>query len=175
VRLSVEPSELKAVDFVEKGKLLAIRGISHAAKELEQAQVADRQAKAARTLLWDEFQVTPEIAVQYVESDCAGSGILLWLEYENAVLGGSALGERGKRSETVGSEAANALIRQKSVVDEHTGDQLLPYLAVSGGKFRYNALLTGHLLTNLHIINQVLGTDIKAVGGEGAVGDVVLK
>ena len=155
VRFTVRPGKLNGIELVEAGMLRSIKGVSYAAQDLKGAQVAERQANSVVALIWNEFNVTPKIAVEYSETACPGSGIVLWLEYENSIVGASALGERGKRSEAVGKEAFEALKEQKGLaVDEHLGDQLVPYLALAGGESSYRAKLTGHLETNLKVVEQ---------------------
>ena len=82
------------------------------------------------------------------------------ISYENPViLGGDCLGERAKRAEDVGSEAARNLMREidsGSPVDKYLADQLIPFLAISGGKIRTSEV-TNHSRTNIRITGKFIG------------------
>lgn len=160
----------KNIELTEQGKLLQIKGISHASLNLEKAEVAERQAKTARTLL-AKFNAPMQIKTEYANTLSDGSGITLWakfslkdeMDFSNPIiLGSDALGERGKRAENVGKEAAEALtkeIESKAAVDFHTADNLIPFL-VFGGKIKTSEI-TNHCKTNIWICEQFLGKIFK--------------
>lgn len=162
VSVRIEPCKLKPISLLERGKIILINGISHASKNLEKANVAERQKKEAEKVLFREFEISPKIEIKYVDSVCPGSAIDLWLETENTILGADGLGERGKKSEDVGKEAAEKLLQQiksNAAIDEHAEDQLLPYMALAaeGGTSNiYVPKLTGHTRTNIWVIEQFL-------------------
>lgn len=73
------------------------------------ARTAKKELKAAgyeaRLFDIDEVQESPEQAVG------SASGLFLWAETEGGcILSGSSIGERGKRAEVVGKEAAEELV-----------------------------------------------------------------
>jgi len=62
-------------------------------------------------------------------------------------------------AEDVGKDAAQNLlfeIESKSAVDLHLADQLLPFLALSGGQIKPSKI-TPHALTNIYVIEKFLG------------------
>ncbi len=161
IRKRVKPYALDA-----RKNLLCIKGISHASMDLQQAKVAERQAHAAKMLL-NHLGCPIIIDAQYYQTLSAGSGITLYAVFgddeEEACnpirLGADALGERGKKAEVVGEEAAKKLleeIKSPAAVDIHLADNLLPYLALCGGKICTSAL-SQHTKTNMHAIGQFLG------------------
>ena len=170
IALKIVPLEEKnfpSLELTEQGKLIQIKGISHAAKLLEKAEVADRQAKAAKMLL-NKFEVPINIDVEYCDTLSAGSGITLWAVFSKdgeetdslhpIILGADSLGEKGKKSEDVGKEAAEQLIKEiesKAPVDSHTADNLIPFLAVGGGKIKVSKI-TNHTKTNIWTCEQFL-------------------
>ena len=110
-----------------------------------------------------------QIRSEYCNTLSVGSGIVLWaifskdpddLDAENPIiLGADALGERGKRSEQVGQEAAEKLMQEinsKAPVDSHMADNLIPYLALFGGEIKVSKI-TNHTLTNIYVCEQFLG------------------
>lgn len=160
-------SKLEKFDLTEKGSIQGIYGISHASNHLKDSNVADRQKKAARKPIWEEFEISPDISTEYVDAACPGSGIQLWIETENSVIGGNALGEKGKPSERVGKEAARDLIDNFSgTVDRYASDQLLPFLAASGGKIKVPEI-TNHCETNQWVMEKFL--DIKFENKESVI------
>jgi len=148
----------------KRGRLLRVKGVSLAANHLEKARVALRQAQAATNKLLAELRgVRVDIRPDYADTRSPGSGVVLWAEFEHTVLGASALGALGKRSEAVGEEAADALleeIRADGTVDRHIADQLIPVVALLGGRFRAPAM-TEHVEVNLAIVRQMLGERLR--------------
>src|SRR3989338_1258378 len=156
-------------DLTEQHHLIQIKGISHASKSLQQANVAERQAESAQKILKQKYKVPINILTEYQETLSTGSGVTLWAifsknmddidEYTPIRLGSDSLGERGKSSEDVGAEAENNLIEEiesKAPVDRHLADQILPFMALVGGKIRVSEM-TGHCTTNIFTIEQFVG------------------
>ena len=169
VELTITPKENKdlKIDNVEQGHLLHIKGISHASKDLEGAKVSERQTKSAKSLLI-KYNVPVEIQTVYSDTLSTGSGITLWaifskdkdeIDIHNPIrLGADSLGERGKRAEDVGSEAAERLIQEidsGAPIDKHTADNLIPFLAMFGGRIKVSKI-TNHTKTNIWICEQFL-------------------
>lgn len=155
VRAVIEPSTISGVDFDRCRACAgvgAITGCSHASGLLE--HVALRQCEAASARLRDhgyESNITTEIAHRRVSS--TGSGIALW--YGN--IGGSALGERGKRAEVVGGDAADQIIAELDCcvsVDHYLADQLIPYMAMAKSGSYTTRELSSHTKTNIWVSEQ---------------------
>ena len=149
----------KPFDITERGPLLQIKGISHAAEGLKRSQVAERQAKAASHFLKSAINgVKVDISTEYCSTESLGSGITLWAVFQDARLGADALGERGKRAEIVGQEAAQALLAEiepGAPVDRHLCDNLIPFMGLLGGRIR-TSTVSDHTLTNIHVTEQFL-------------------
>ena len=160
--------EAPAIDLTEQHNLIQIKGISHASLDLQKAQVAERQAKAAKLIL-NKLNCPIQIRTEYCETLSTGSGITLWaifskdpneIDINNPIrLGADALGERGKRAEEVGKEAADKLLEEvesKAPVDKHLADNLIPFLALMGSRIKVSKI-TNHTLTNIYVCEQFLG------------------
>lgn len=153
------PSKLSPLVLKNQGKIISIHGISHASYDLKKSQVAERQRQSAEVVL---KEYNPEVDIQYVSSDSPGSAVELWAVFDRTVLGGDALGERGKRSEAVGEEAASKLLQQVrsgATVDEHAEDQLIVYMALAADKGVSEITvpkLTGHTKTNIWLVEKFL-------------------
>jgi RNA 3'-phosphate cyclase len=157
-------------NLAEQGHLIHIKGISHASMDLQNAGVAERTARSAQAILARKFRVPIKISSEYQKTDSTGSGITLWAifsrkkedidEFNPIRIGSDVLGERGKKSEEVGEECANRLIshiESKTPVDAHLCDQLLPFLALIGGKIK-TSKITGHSRSNIYAIEQFMGS-----------------
>jgi len=157
---------LQPLHIPEKGKLVRIKGISIASKHLEKAQVAERQAKEAKQLLFKKFPIPMHIKTEYVDALDAGSGVQLTIETENSIFGGDALGEKGKPAEQVAKEAVTSLLHsyENGTVDIHSADMLLPYIALAGGSYKAPEI-TDHIRTNMKVIEQFLDVKFKIKNG----------
>ncbi|MET1124989.1 MAG: RNA 3'-terminal phosphate cyclase [Archaeoglobaceae archaeon] len=148
VRLSVRPSELSGKIF--ERKMGDVTGISHC--QNLPPHVAERQARAAVEFL-AERGVEAKIDVEVRSGISTGSGITIWSGYK----GGNALGEKGKRAEVVGEEAAREFYGEYSseaAVDRHLGDQLMTFAAIAKGKTEYTTTsVTLHQISNAYVIN----------------------
>jgi RNA 3'-terminal phosphate cyclase (GTP) len=98
-----------------------------------------------------------------------GSGVVLWaifskdrdeIDVFNPIrIGADSLGEKGKKSEVVGTEAALGLVEEigfKAPVDQYLADNLIPWLGLFGGKMKVSKV-TNHTLSNIYVVEKFLG------------------
>ncbi len=164
-RWSPEP-----IEMVDRGSLNGIKVISVASSSLR--GVADRQVEGSKKILEKLGRVTAEC--EYPESVCPGSGIVVAGDYENSALGSDALGEPGKRAEIVGREAAEKFLKfheSGAALDRHAADQIIPFLALSGGRVSV-AEITNHCLTNIWVTEKFLGAKFEVTGERGRPGEI---
>ena len=169
VDIKIKPNVEKAsgIDLMDQGSLIQVKGVSHASLDLQKAEVAERQARSAKLML-NKLNCPIQIRAEYSDTLSTCSGIVLWaifskdIEEISAVnpirLGGDALGEKGRRAEDVGKEAAEKLLKEiesKAPVDSHLADNLIPFLALFGGKINVSKI-TNHTLTNIYVCEQFL-------------------
>jgi len=151
----------------------AVKGVSHSCGL--PAHVVARQARAATHVLKDAGYAAAILTEPEERGTwTTGSGITLWAGYKS----GSALGERGKRAELVGEEAARSILielQAPSTVDVHLADQLVPYLALATGTSELRVReMTKHLETNLYITQQFLEVNFTVENEETAEGAVLV-
>jgi RNA 3'-phosphate cyclase len=94
----------------------------------------------------------------------SGVGLTLWANFENAVIGASALGERGIPAEKLAKSAVQNLfteIQAGAAVDVYAADQLLIYLAIGKGNILARQPLSNHAVTNISVIEQFYGDIFK--------------
>lgn len=169
VRARFGPAQLtEPFDFPEQGQLRKIRGLSIASHHLQRGRVAERQAEAAHKLLSREFSKI-QIETRYAKTLSPGSAVVLWADCTKTILGGDTLGERGVPAEKVGERAASALIaevRRGATLDRHMSDQIIPFLALFGGRF-FCAELTDHIKTNILVSEQITGARFTVIERAG--------
>jgi RNA 3'-phosphate cyclase len=163
VEIRLEPPEagwLEELDLPMATDTLRARGISHASSELSQRRVAERQKNKATKALTNLLHIPAKIDVQYGPSRSAGSGLLVWAETDDSVVGGSSLGAPRKTAEQVADEGAERLLRTyhtRAAIDPWLGDQILPYMALSRGPSVISVpFLTRHMKTNMWVIQRFL-------------------
>ncbi|HVC26776.1 MAG TPA: RNA 3'-terminal phosphate cyclase [Nitrososphaerales archaeon] len=125
--------------------------------------VAERQAKAAVSLLRARGVEVAQNQVRLEDSVSPGSSVLVSVAGAGCYLGGDSIGERGKPAETVGREASESFLTSfltGARADVHLADMLAPVLCLSDSP---SALLipyvTEHLRTSLHVAGQFTSAD----------------
>jgi len=165
--LEVEPvKKLKPLKLGERGRFLGIKGYS-VCTFLKDRRVADRQASAAKKVLGSKgYSADIEVVYDFSNPRQKGSSIVLWAEYSSgARLGSDSIGEIGKTSEKVGSEAAEKLLLELesgATVDIHLADMLIPYIALADpGSIYLTREMTDHTDTNIWLVEEILGRKIR--------------
>lgn len=135
VRVSVEPGLPGPISVPEESTCSLISSSAGLP-----GHVTERQAGAARDLIRSELDLACAATLDPREGGAStGSSITVWSGAKGAV----ALGRRGLPAEEVGRAAARAFIddyRSPGTVDVHLADQLLVYLALSGGDYTTHTL-----------------------------------
>ncbi len=177
IEVKVKPvSYLKAVELIERGALE--RASAEVVCSNLPAHVSERMKIHALRLASEKKLENFKANVFQAPSVGQGAEFFLLVEHANALAGFSALGERGKPAEKLVEEAFAAFEgfeKSGACIDEHLGDQLIPFLALARGETRLRALLTRHLLTNAWVCEQFLETKFVIQGKENEVGLVSVK
>ena len=160
--VTLGPSSPRSLTLTSRGGYESVAVVAHAATALEDAEVAERLVDSVRDELvrpLDRWQV------EYDRSPETGAGIVLVEEYEQTVIGASALGEPGTPAEDVAATAVSRLRGARSgaaAVDKHLADQLVPILALCGGQLRIPEL-TEHVEASLALLDAFdLPVDVRA-------------
>jgi len=162
-------ARLRPHEFVERGDLLRLWGIS-AASRLPK-HVRQRQARQAQARLAAEGFV---VEIQEVDAPSIGPGTCVFLcaEHERITAGFSAYGRRGLPAEQVADAAVDSLLAYEAgsgAVDPHLADQLVLPLALAGGALT-TTQVTRHLITNVWVVERFLGRRFEWEGEEGTEG-----
>jgi RNA 3'-terminal phosphate cyclase (ATP) len=165
-----------SLDLSRRGALVAVRGISGAARL--RGDVARRAADAARALLWEQRRIEAEWDV--VDLAAASPGAFLQVEavFETGRAAFGLLGERGLRAEVLGERAARRVLKfiedDEAVVDPWLADQLAVPLAVSGGGGRLQTSeVTSHLETVAAVLRR-FGVPAETWGRRGGPGGLAV-
>jgi RNA 3'-phosphate cyclase len=157
VEIKICPSKIKSLNLTRRGDLKKILMISGASDHLKDKKVAERQLFGARELL-GKLNLPMEERVEYYDTSCPGSQILIAAEFENTSIGTDNLGKLGKRAEEVGREAALALLKEEksgACLDKNMADQILPFMALSSKKSQITvSQITSHTKTNIKVIEK---------------------
>lgn len=153
VRLRVKGAPLSPLRLEERGE--PIRVIGRACVRNLSKEVAERMIASART------ELPGLVAEKDVDvGPCPGAGLTLAAEYRGAILGWSALGERGVPAEKVGHEAASCLkkvMEAGGTLDSRTADQLITYMALADGDSCFSVgKISGHLASQMDLLPRFL-------------------
>lgn len=161
---------LKPIKLKEQGKLQFIRCYSHSSGLPRDVSLT--QAKTFEKILTEKglvFDWDEKIEADSNRKESIGSGLAGFAFFDSkSVLSGSALGEKSKSSEVVGTEAANNLlseINSLKACDSKLGDQLIPFMALAKGKSEIHVTkLTQHTLSNIYATEQILKVKFEVEG-----------
>lgn len=159
----------------ERGAVKKVRGISTVSNL--SLSIAERQRNAALRAV-GRSGLKAEIGTLHVTSYSPGTFLFLESRTKDCVAGFSSLGEKGKKAETVGEEAAEEFLNyyySSACLDRHLADQIVLYLATAKGESSFTTShITGHLLTNLWVIEKFLGIKHFIEGKKGDPGRVII-
>ena len=130
-----------------------------------------------RSLLKNNLQA--DITIEESKTLSPGTGITIWTDSKDIILGSSVLGERGIPSEEIGKNVVNNLLSEvssNSTIDTYAFDQILPYIAISKGESTCIVReISNHAQTNMWLIKQFLETNFQAKQEENNFNIVVNK
>jgi RNA 3'-terminal phosphate cyclase (ATP) len=134
--------------------------------------VAKRQISSALIALEKKDIQCSNYTASIETSISSGSSILVYSASDFGLyIGGDSIGQLGKRAEAVGTEAAMRFLDStfgQATVDPFLADMLVVPLALSKGRSRYRvARVTQHLLTNLHVVSEIVGCKYRIEQQQG--------
>ncbi len=143
----------------KRGKAERIDTISIASFNLKKRDVARRQTYGFE----QEIKITGDSTNQYVPSASPGTSFHAHAHFENTKLGSCEVGRKNISAEQVGRNAGLKLLKEiksSATIDKRMADQILLYLAFSGGEFIISKK-TNHFITNKKIIQKFLNCKIS--------------
>ena len=161
VQCTIQPCKAPgAIELLDTG-YLDPKIISVCSSQLP-LHVAKRQISSALIALEKKDIQCSNYTASIETSVSPGSSILVYSASNfGPYIGGDSIGQLGKRAEAVGTEAAMRFLDgtfRHATVDPFLADMLVLPLALSKGRSRYRvARVTQHLLTNLHVVSEIVG------------------
>lgn len=156
-RFRVGPRQPQELDLAFTPHWGGVSARAVASRELQGRQVLER-IRARLDLASFEGE--------YVPSPSPGVVLVLWSESGPLRCGATGLGEKGKSAEQLVDETLTLLRQRMNApegIEEHLADQLIPLLALVGGKMLCQDW-TPHCMANLEVVEAFLGRRIQRVG-----------
>ncbi len=155
VSVEISPvTKLSGLDLGERGDVLSIDGCAYAQNLPEHVISRMRHSVQKNMLDFKRIRVDSDIR----KGHSTGAGIVLAATCENSIIGESALGAKGVKSEVLGENCSSDLkevLLTNASVDQHMLDQILLYMALAQGGSRVLAEeLTSHAETNIWVIEK---------------------
>ncbi len=128
------------------------------------SHVTKRQLESAKVVLNKQgLEIVSAETDNEGNSLSPGSSILVFQVSDSSLIGSSSLGERGKRSEIVGEEAARNFTEEAvnlPNVDSHLADMLLTLFCFRDSFSFTTSSMTNHFRTNAEIARKISGCAI---------------
>jgi RNA 3'-terminal phosphate cyclase (ATP) len=158
IRADLTPAgDIKSLRVMERGSILRLNGYSGVGNL--PLSIAERQRNALAEKIHSEIndlECAIDIELLNISTPGQGTFIFLLSESEHSIAGFTSPGERGKRAEVVGEEAATEFINYyetASALDPHISDQIVLYLSLCKEESIFTtSFITEHLMTNLWVI-----------------------
>lgn len=177
IRAEIFPAkEIKPLRIIERGNITSLKGCSGVGNL--HPSIAERQRNAFMEKIHSQADIKCPVDMEIIDAPTLGQGTFVFMksESENSVAGFTAIGERGKRAEIVGEEAAIEFLNYYSsnaIFDSHLPDQIVLYLSLCNDESVFTtSCTTQHLLTNLWAIGLFHKYECSIEGEIGEHGKV---
>src|SRR5487761_286971 len=167
VNVKGSSTKLHPLEFpVESNQKLPINASIIASSSLLPSHVTQREVESATSLLSKNGILVKNVETDHsYKAQSPGTSIMVYRQDEAEYIGASALGERGKKSEEVGEEAAQGFLREISGrpnLDSNLADMVVTLLSCITQKSSFTtSRITRHLETNLQVASKMTGTAFR--------------
>lgn len=176
LEFEVEPSALNGLDWSKRGRLIACRAqivTSHLIRTIAE-RAEDHLREIARST-----NVPFDIETTEVPARGPGAFVTLSAEFEHALGGATAMGQKGVRMESVVQRAFQGFREwydSTATCDPHLVDQLLiPAILAEGPSVFTTSRITPRLLTTVWVIKRFVPIHVTVRGREGEAGSVTVQ
>lgn len=159
---------IKPLNIDTIGRLIAIKGVSNASKDLEELDFANKDANDAIAQLTD-YDAPINITRMHSDAKSTGAGLLIYGIFErerNQIFRTGIYRVSPKIKETMSEEVTSEfkrLINTNTPFDEFFADQIIPFLAIMTGQIKTTPIdehLSKHLHANMYVIEKFLDKKI---------------
>lgn len=181
IRAEISPAnKLRPLRLPERGRILKLQGYSCAINL--PLSIAERQKSAALKKISSQLPgISCPVDIEAAASNTSGTGTFIFIkaESEHSITGFTSIGERGKKAEAVGEDAAKQFIdyyRSNEALDSYLPDQIVLYLSLCGEESTFTTCsITDHLMTNLQVIGLFHPFEWSLDGEKGGPGRVAIR
>lgn len=164
---SYKNTKQEPIQITNLGKLITIKGVSTASKDLEQEKYAEQEAQQA-TMQLKEQNVPININTHYNETASTGNSLLIYgvFEQEQKILRTGIYFAPPKEKTSIAKELTDKfkkLIQENTPLDEFLADQIIPFLGILNGEIKTTHLdkhLSKHLHANTYVTEKFLNKKI---------------
>jgi RNA 3'-terminal phosphate cyclase (ATP) len=169
IEVRAEPvKKLKPLRLVERGEICCIRGVA-LSSHLKEKRVSQRMAQECKRVLGSHGY---KVEIEEVEDESSlqeGAALAVYAETSlGSRIGSDRAGRPGRSSESIARYVAHNLledIQSGAAVDRYVADQLIIYAGLADGVSIYSVpRITEHVETNLWLVREFLGVDIRVEG-----------
>lgn len=169
-KIEIQPIEtIKPLKLSDNQEFTEIKGIVHIGSLPD--NISNRiKHSVIKTLLKKAFMTSIEVDKSKTLSP--GTGVTLWAESKDTILGAAVLGEKGVTSEEVGEKAALSIVKEiesNATLDIYAFDQILPYMVLACENDESSCRvreLSNHASTNMWLLQQFFDVNFEAVQNE---------
>jgi len=168
--IEIKPTKtVKPLRLSDDQEFTEIKGIVHIGNLPDNISTRIKHS-VIKTLLKHAFMTSIEVDKSKTLSP--GTGITLWAESKDTILGSAVLGERGITSEEVGEKAALNIIKEiesGATLDVYAFDQILPYMVLACDEGESSCRireLSNHASTNMWLLQRFFDVDFEALQNE---------
>jgi RNA 3'-terminal phosphate cyclase (ATP) len=155
-------NKIKPLSINEKQYFKNIEGIINISNLPE--NISSRMKNSAiKKIIENDYEAS--LKIDSNNSLSSGTGITLWSESKDTILGKTIIGERGISAEKIGYNAADSIIEEiqsKASIDINMIDQIIPYMFLSDNNKPSQCSiknLSGHTKTNIWLLNRFIDNE----------------
>ena len=172
--LNIEPiKDIKPFNANENQEFKSVEGIIHISNL---PYHITKRMKHSSLKIFVKNNIDASIECEEISNSLSpGTGITLWSQSNDSIIGTTIIGEKGITAEEIGKAAANNLLKEiesGTTIDEYAFDQILPYFALAAKKDSSTCIVrkvSNHALTNMWLIKKFLDVNFQSKQVENIV------
>lgn len=172
--LNIEPiKEIKPFNATENQEFKSVKGIIHISNLPNHIS---KRMKHSTLKIFVKNDINGTIDCEEISDSLSpGTGITLWSQSKDSIIGTTMIGEKGITAEEIGKTCANNLLKEiksGATIDGYAFDQILPYFALATKRNSSSCIVrkvSNHALTNMWLIKKFLDVNFESKQVENIV------